>query len=147
MLATYRSIGLRRGARLAALALSLALAACGKSPAEKLDQALQATTTWAATAEWIGGVWARGEVPAHFAERSLETAEETLADEEKGLAELPPAGRAALGARLRSLGTALRAARTAVSRGDRRAIAQPLARIAGDVRALRAMSAEARPAP
>jgi hypothetical protein len=151
MLATQRSIGLRRRARGAAMGLCLALAACGRSPAAKLDQALQTATSWAATAAWIGETWARGAVPAHFAERALARAGETLADQEEQLAELPPAARAALGAHLRSLGAAVGAARQAVSRGDSQAIAQPLARIAGEERALRAMSGEdageARPAP
>jgi len=152
MLATRRSIGLKRGGCCCAgVGLCLALAACGRSPAAKLDQALQTATSWAATAAWIGETWARGEVPAHFAERGLERAGETLADEEEQLAELPPAARPVLGAHLRSLAAAVRAARTAVSRGEPQAISQPLARIADDERALRAMSgepaAEARPAP
>ena len=153
MLATRRSIGWRRGARYAAVGLCLALAACGRSPAAKLAQAVQTATSWAATAAWIGDTWARGEVPAHFAERGLERAGETLADldQEKQLAELPPAGRAALGTHLRSLAAAVGAARKAVSQDDPRSIAQPLARIAGEERALQAMSGEradeARPAP
>lgn len=152
MLTMRRSIGWMRGARCAIVVLGLTVTACRRSPAEKLDQALQTTTSWAATAAWIGATWARGEVPARFAEHGLERAGETLADldQEKQLAELPPAARAALGAHLRSLGAAVVEARKAVSQGDPRAITQPLARIAAEERALQAMSGEradeARPA-
>jgi hypothetical protein len=157
MLERRRSTGSARGEhrRRVALGLCLALAACRKPPAERLDQALQTATAWAATAEWIGEIWARGEVPAHFAERSLAATGETLADEEKRLAALPPAARGTVGEHLRALRAAVGAARSAVARGDAPGMARPMARIAAEERALRAMRragspgspAEAGPAP
>jgi hypothetical protein len=128
-------------ARLAALCLCLCLplTACGKPPAERLDQTLQAAASWAATAEWIGETWARGEVPARFAERSLEMAGETLADQLEQLPDLPSAARPALGEHLRRLRAAVRQARTAVASGDPRGMASPAAQIAAEERALRAL--------
>lgn len=126
----------------AAAGLCLAALACGKSPEDELDQASQAATSWAATAAWIGETWARGEVPSHFARRGLERAEESLADQEKGLSDLPPAARGGFAAHLRELQAAVGAARQAVGRGDRAAMAPALARIAAAARALRSMGGE-----
>lgn len=123
----------------AAAGLCLTALACGKSPQDELDQASQAATSWAATADWIGETWARGEVPSHFARRGLERAEESLADQEKGLSDLPPAARGSFAAHLRELHAAVGAARQAVGRGDRAAMAPLLARIAAEERAIQAM--------
>jgi hypothetical protein len=135
---------LRRGG---AAALGLAALACGGSPAEELDQASQAATSWAATAAWIGETWGRGEVPDHFAKRGLQRAEEALGDEEGKLDDLPPAARPGFGAHLRALRAAVGEARAAVRRGERAGIEPPLARIAAEARALRAMGSESGTAP
>lgn len=127
---------LRRGA---AAGLCLAALGCGKSPSEKLDQAAQAATSWGATAAWIAETWGRGEVPERFARRGLERAEESLEDQEKGLADLPPAARAGFGGHLRALRAAVGAAREAVDRGERGEMAPAVARITAEETALRAM--------
>lgn len=60
------------------LLLLTLLTACNKSATEELNQELDTTKSWAATAEMVGGAWIRSNVPTAYAQQTLSQAEEKL---------------------------------------------------------------------
>lgn len=60
------------------LLLLTLLTACSKSAVEELNQELDTTKSWTATAEMVGDAWRRSNVPTTYAQHTLSQAEEKL---------------------------------------------------------------------
>jgi hypothetical protein len=117
--------------------LSLLLSACSKDASASLT----AITSWAGTVRLVGESWSRHLVPTPYTRRTLEAAEEGIAEAGKDLAQSDDLPRADRDALVRETGELLRgvsAARQAVAREDRGTLTAALARLAAGERSLRA---------
>ena len=67
----------------------IALNACGSPSASDLAKELQTVISWQATAHMVGDAWLNQTVPAVFAKRTLQSAQEGLQQEADTLTHIP----------------------------------------------------------
>jgi hypothetical protein len=124
------------GRALLLLFLSLPFSACAKDA----SASLAAVHSWTATVRLAGESWTADLVPRPYTERTLEAAEEGIADAAKDLGkakDLAPATRESLIEETGELRRAVSAARQAVAGKDRGALTAALDRLAAGERRLR----------
>ena len=122
------------------LALQLA---CG-SPDDEFTTTLKTVSSWTATAHLVADAWRNGSVPTLYATRTLQTARETLQEEQEkvGKPELQQLGeaRARLLTRLQNLGQVIGEMQATIERNDHQALAELLDRLTAEESALEAIN-------
>lgn len=125
------------------LLLSL-LAACGKSPADELKTQLQASASWAATAQMTGEAWMSDAVPKAYARRTLDTTRQSFQDEMKTLREqsatIVEKDRASALEHLQKLENIVRQMREAVQIEDRASMSQHIIELRAEEESLDALA-------
>lgn len=129
---------------------ALSLASCSRSAAHEFSTEMQTATSWAATAQMAGEAWLGGAVPTHYAERTIETAKETLLDTRETLEQLssiPRDQRAKAREHLQNLTAKIEEMRTAIRSGDRARVRQQLQQLAVQKQAFMTFMENAGPQP
>ena len=111
------------------LSIALSTACRNRSAADEFQKEMQTVTSWAATAHMVGEAWLRGAVPTRYARRTLQTAQEMLAEERSALGQLAPRAGDRLAQtlqHLQKLETTVERMRRTVETGDRARLCQQI---------------------
>jgi hypothetical protein len=132
--ARHRGVG-RSGAPLALVALFAV--ACSRSPREQAKKGLESLRSWAVSAQMVGERWAAGAVSAPYASKTLQTFGTKVRNERGKVASgnLPSDVKEFLVAGFDSTAHATDSLLSLVDRGDKRAAADVVGRLALQARA------------
>jgi hypothetical protein len=132
------------------LSIALSTACRNRSAADEFQKEMQTVTSWAATAHMVGEAWLRGAVPTRYARRTLQSAEETLAEERSALGQLPSLEGDRLAQtlqHLQKLETTVEEMRNTVETGDRARVGQQIEDLARHEQTLKSFTQHARGQP
>ncbi len=107
---------------------------------------MQTAASWAATTHMVGEAWLNGAVPTPYARRTLETAQQTLSEQKRTLAQSPSVTGDSLSKaleRLQNLQATVAAMHEAVRTGDRAGLGQLINRLAAEEQALKTFTQDA----
>jgi hypothetical protein len=107
---------------------------------------MQTAASWAATAHMAGEAWLNGAVTTRYARRTLETARQTLSEQQRTLAQSPPVTGDSLSkalGHLQNLEATVEAMREAVRTGDRAGLGQSINRLEAEEQALKTFTQNA----
>ena len=107
---------------------------------------MQTAASWAATAHMVCEAWLGGTVPTRYAERTLQTARQTLSEQRDTLGRSPSDTSGSLSKALeqiRNLEATIEEMRGSVQAGDRASLERQLRQLAAEEQALKTLTQDA----